>query len=78
MKPPRWTFAGDSRAWTVALGDVAVVTSSSQKSALGETYRRLIVQLNETIADLDDAELAATRLAAWSATVKGRAGEVAS
>lgn len=78
MKPPRWTFTGDSRAWTVALGGVAVVSSSSQKSALGETYRRLIDQLNETIADRDDAELAATRLAAWSATVKGRAGEVTS
>ena len=78
MKPPRWTFTGDSRAWTVALGDVTVVSSSSQKHALGETYRRLIEELNETIDDRDDAELAATRLAAWSATVRGRAGEVAS
>ena len=76
MKPPRWTFTADRASWSLSLGGVVVASSGSQKRAVGDAIRRLVNELNETIDDRDDAELAATRLAAWSATVKGRAGEV--
>lgn len=73
MKPPRWSFASDRSTWTLSYGGVVVASSGSQKHAIGDAIGRLVKALDECIDDRDDAEQAATRLAAWSATVKGRA-----
>lgn len=73
MKPLRWAFASDRSTWTLSYGGVVVASSGSQKHAIGDAIGRLVKALDECIDDRDDAEQAATRLAAWSATVKGRA-----
>lgn len=78
MTAPRYAFTGSGTAWALTLGDVTVLSASSQARATGEVVARLVALLNEALDDYEDAELAATRLAAWNATVPGRAGGVAS
>lgn len=73
MTAPRYAFTGSGTAWSVTLGGATVLTASSQARATGEVVARLVAALDDALADLADANAAADALAAWAATVEGRA-----
>lgn len=73
MTAPRYAFTGSGAAWSVTLDGVTVLTASSQARATGEVVARLVAAVNEARDDAEAAEREAAALAAWAATVEGRA-----
>lgn len=69
---PRWTCRADAAGWSLSYGGVVIASSSSQKRAVGDAIARLVADMDDVIADRDEANAAADALTAWAATVQGR------
>ena len=77
MTPPRFAFTGDRTGWQLTYGGVVLLSASqlssvTQKRAVGDATARLVAELDDVIADRDEAERVADLLTAWAAKIEGR------